>query len=472
MLRLAVLLLTIVVPSALLAGCDSSTNKATGDRETKPVVLTLANPNAGDSDVGVWMEAVERLSDGSMRIELRSDWRIDEVQAERGTLTDLRAGEVDIAKIPARAWDTLGVTSFEALQAPLLVDSLELERRVLTGALGAEMLDGVRDAGVEPLGVLPGPLRLPLGISRDLTGAADYRDARIGSRPSAVATETVRALGGRYVDVAAGADVSELDGFDASLADIEEFGYDRAARSVTADVVLWPRAVTLVINRDAWERLAAAQREILTRAARGAVAPMMRELRSFDRGGVESLCERGFPLVRAGADGIGELGRAVRPVYRELESNPTTREALARIRELKADTPASPVAACLPEAAAPEPVTGPLVGTWRTRATRELVAAADREVGESVEDIYGDLTLTLRADGRFEILNARFPDEPMGFGSWSTRRSVLEMKPEGTTAQGAGETWRYRWTLFRGSLVLRKLSEAPTALVVAPLRPR
>jgi hypothetical protein len=313
-------------------------------------------------------------------------------------------------------------------------------------------------------------LRLPLGISRDLVGASDYRDARIGSRPSGVAAATVRALGGRYVDIAAGADVAELDGFDASLADVDGFGYDGVARSLTADVVLWPRAVTLVANRDSWKRLAPAHREILTRAAREAVDPVMQELKGFDRGGARVLCDRGFPLVRAGAAGIDELRRAAEPVYRRLESDARTRRALDRIRELKRDTPAAPVAHCESGATAPAPVSGPLVGVWRTRATRELIEAADREAGESVEDNYGDLTLTLRGNGRFEIRNARFPAELVGFGTWSSGGNVLEMEADGSVAQGAGMTWRYRWNLFRDSLVLRKRGEAPTALVVAPLR--
>jgi TRAP-type transport system periplasmic protein len=460
----------MAVSGALLAGCGSSTDKVTGAPASRSVVLRLANPNAGDADVGAWMKAVERLSEGRVRIELRSDWRGDEVQAESGALADLRAGKVDIAKIHARAWDKLGVTSFQALQAPLLVDSLELERRVLTGPLGAEMLDGVRAAGVEPVGVLPGPLRYPLGISRDLVSAADYRDARIGSRPSALAAETVNALGGRYADVAAGGNVAGLDGFDTSLADIDGFGYDSVARSVTADVVLWPQAVTLVANRDAWKRLAPAQREILTGAAREAVDPVMQELRSFDRGGARVLCDRGFPLVRAGAAGIEDLRGAVEPVYRRLESDPGTRRALGRIRELRQGTPAEAVARCGSQSAPPAAVSGPLVGRWRGRATRVQMAAADREVGESVDGNYGDFTLNLRADGRFEISNPRFPGQRVGLGSWSTKGSVLEMEPQGTVEQGAGSTFRYRWTLFRGTLVLRKLSEAPTALVVAPLR--
>ena len=455
----------------LVAGCGSSSSKATGARAEQPVKLTLANPNWGDSGVGDWMKAVERLSEGSIRIELRGDWRVEEAHAERGTFADLRAGKVDIAKIPARAWDTLGVTSFQALHAPFLVDSLELERRALTGPLGAEMLAGVREAGVEPLGALPGPLRFPLGVSRDLVDAAAYRGALIGSRPSALATETVAALGGRSVDIAAGADITEMDGADAALAEIDGFGYDGAARSVTVDAALWPRADTLVVNRDAWKHLSPAQREILTRAAREAVEPVMAQLRSVDRAGTQVLCDRGFAFVRAGTAGIDELRRAVEPVYRRLESDAGTREALAGIRELKADAPAAPVARCGPDAAAPQPVSGPLVGTWHVRATRALMAAADRSVGEALEDNYGDVTLVLGPDGRFNFRNARFPGELIGFGTWSSRGEVLEMKPGGSTSQGAGETWRYRWNLFRGSLVLRKLDKVPpTALTVAPLR--
>lgn len=464
------LLLLAAVLGSLLAGCGSATNKATGGREVRPVVLALANPNAGDADVGEWMRAVERLSHGTVRIKLRAGWRADEVQAERGTLADVRAGRVDVAKIPARAWDTLGVKSFQALQAPLLVYSLELERRVLSGPLGAEMLAGVRAAGVEPIGVLPGPLRLPLGVSRDLLAAADYRGALIGSRPSAVAAATARALGGRYVDVAAGASVAGLDAFDASLADVSSFGYDKEARSVTADVALWPRAVTLVINRDAWRRLTPAQRGVLSHATDAAVASVMRDLRSSDRSGALVLCDRHFRLARAGRAGIGEIRRAVEPVYRKLEADPGVRRTLDRIRELKASTPSAPVASCRSQAAQAPPVAGALVGTWHTHATRELLAAAHREVGESVDDLWGDVTVVLGSDGRFRILNSRFPGQEVGLGAWSARGDVLSFRAEGTVEQGAGETWRYRWTLFRGTLVLRKLSVAPTALAVAPLR--
>jgi hypothetical protein len=266
------------------------------------------------------------------------------------------------------------------------------------------------------------------------------------------------------------ASIADLDASDDNLDGISGDGYDRAARSVTTDVVLWPRALTLVINRDVWRRLAPSQRNVLTRAVRAAVAPTMGDLRTYEDGGRQVLCVRGFRMVHAGTAGIRGLRRAVEPVYRQLEADSGTRRAIDRIRELKgANTPPERVADC-PRAKRPlTPVAGPLVGTWHAHVTRAQMARAPRPSGELVEDNYGDVTLALGSDGRFKIRNARFPGELTGFGAWSVRGDVLSFRPEGTAYQGAGQTWRYRWNLFRGSLVLRKLNLAPTYLVVAPL---
>ena len=74
-------------------------------------------------------------------------------------------------------------------------------------------------------------------------------------------------------------------------------------------------------------------------------------------------------------------------------------------------------------------------------------------------DNCGDITLVLDANGRFEMLNDRYPGEPIGIGTWTARGDVLSIHAGGSGRMGAGETWRYRWTLFRGSLVLRRLTE-------------
>jgi hypothetical protein len=48
-MRLHPLLIVFGLSGLLVSGCGSATNKATGARSAKPLVLTLANPNAGDA---------------------------------------------------------------------------------------------------------------------------------------------------------------------------------------------------------------------------------------------------------------------------------------------------------------------------------------------------------------------------------------------------------------------------------------
>jgi C4-dicarboxylate-binding protein DctP len=468
-------LLMLAITGTMLAACDSSTNKATGAREVEPVELTLANPYPGDSEIGEWVHEVERLSRGAARIEVRGDWRKGELDADRRMLRDVRAGRVDVAHIPAYAWDTLGVQSLQALEAPLLVDSFVLQERVVTGELGATMLAGVRAAGVEPVGLLPGPLKHPVGLARELRGPADYGGAAIGMRPSAVHEATMRALGARVVARALGRALPPaLDGSEADLSQVDAEPFRGHARSVTADVVLWPRPTTLVMNRDAWQDLTSDQQAVLRDAARAAASPFVERERRLERGGLKVLCDGDTSLVRAGAAGAAALRRAVEPVYRRLERDADSRAALEEIRSLKADVPAAPTPACATAEPARVPADSPVVGTWQVHVSAKELAAAPRVTGERVEDNWGTITLELAADGSFEMLNDRYPGQPQGLGTWTVRGDVLTFTPGGTVSQGAGETWRYRWTLFRDSLVLRRLSRdaGPTVLMVAPLRRR
>jgi hypothetical protein len=68
---------------------------------------------------------VNELSHGSIRIDERHGWRSDAPigEVERQTIRDVRSGKADLAAIAASAWDLVGVHSFRALLAPLLVDS-------------------------------------------------------------------------------------------------------------------------------------------------------------------------------------------------------------------------------------------------------------------------------------------------------------------------------------------------------------
>jgi TRAP-type C4-dicarboxylate transport system substrate-binding protein len=462
----------IAVSGALAAGCGTPTNKATGGHNVRPIVLSLANWEDGDYDVGEWVHAVERLSHGTLKIDVRGGWRRTELNSDAATLEDVRAGRVDLAHIPTRAWDKLGVHNFDVLDAPLLVDSLDLEERIITNRVGSSILDAVRSVGVEPIALLPGALRSPVGISRDLLGPTGYGGARIGLRPSTIHEATMRALGARVDEVSATESLSGLDGTESDLASIDVAALDRHASSVTANVVLWPRFSTVVMNRAAWKRLNPVQRAALTDAGRAAIDPAMSVIRAAARGATESLCARGFSLAIAGGGQLAALRRAVEPIYSQLARLDATRNALERIRALKAGLSAEPVPKCGAQHVRSRAPSAPLLlGRWYVGVTRAQMQAALRLPGEQANDNWGQFTLILGADGRFNLLNSRYSGS-VGFGTWSARGDLLTFVPSGSVIQGAGEMWHYHWTLFRGALALRRVDLGPTALTVAPLHRR
>lgn len=157
--------------------------------------------------------------------------------------------------------------------------------------------------------------------------------------------------------------------------------YDQQAKAVTANVTLWPKPVTVVINRTVLESLTASQQEALRGVGPAVVARQLDFLRGLTEEDRGILCRRGLRFVRASDRDLAGLRRAVQPVYDRLERNPQTRSLLRRIRAMKRETAAAPDApACSPSDAT---TTGPasqqatvLDAVYRTSFTREELAAS------------------------------------------------------------------------------------------------
>lgn len=166
---------------------------------------------------------------------------------EPGVIGDVEADKVDLAAMATRGFDGAGVTSFEALHAPLLVDSYALQQKILQSPLADSMLDGLRPLGVVGLGILPGPMHKLLGVWR-LVRPQDYRGKTITVSWSRVARETMRALGARALrdTVTGGAriepfDPGELaakDGIETQINAIDYNEYDKIGKYLTANVNL------------------------------------------------------------------------------------------------------------------------------------------------------------------------------------------------------------------------------------------
>ena len=361
-------------------GCHGSgAGKAGGSRAIpgKPLTLTLLT---GDSLFAPeYADAVDRLSDGTMRIAIRVAG--NQPAYEAMTVDAVRKGKAQLGAVGARVWDGFGVTSFRPLVAPFLVDSLALEQRVLASPLVPRMMMGLDKAGVVGLAVLPGPLRRPLGLTRALVGPSDYRGAKIAIRYGGVARAAFTALGAKPVGYVVGY-LPAVDGAELDANTIAENGYDAQAGALTANVVYWPRPQTFFMNRKAFDRLTPSQQSVLRRAGRAAIGPELALVERDEASGLAGICGRGTALlVTASPDDVAALQEAVAPVYAQLDRDPLDRRLLQAIRALPA--PPTDAVQC-PGKRAVSGASAAVEGRWEvTASSRELqvagVPASDAE---------------------------------------------------------------------------------------------
>src|SRR6516164_8587209 len=278
---------------AVLAGCTGpGLDKAGGTQARQPLVLTLANFIGDSGELDGFAGEVRRLSAGTMRLDIRSRWRLGQVDSENGLIGDVSAGKADLGVVGSRAWDSAGVSSFRALSAPLLINSYALQDRVLRSPMTGQMLRGLRPLGLAGIGVLPGPLRKPLGIARPLLRPSDYAGLRIGVQQSRVADATMRAVGATPVWFPAGRSITGLDGIEQQISAIQGNLYDKVGKYLTANLNLWPRPQVLFANGKAWASLTPAQRRILRQAAADDLAPDSQVVRDNEGADTAILCRR------------------------------------------------------------------------------------------------------------------------------------------------------------------------------------
>jgi TRAP-type C4-dicarboxylate transport system substrate-binding protein len=353
--------LLAIAAAALLAiaatGClGGSRDKAGGTRRPATVVLKLADPE-GTAGVQAWIDAVQQLSHGSLRIEVQSGSSGRNAGDESGTIADLRAGKADLATIPARAYDTMGVTSFQPLLAPFLVASYALERAVLAGDLPRRMLAGVGPLGVVGIALLPGPLQEMLSITNPMLDPADYQvnpGKPIAIRRSRLAAGTVRALGTTSADLAAGGDPYRLSALEQDPAEILASHHQSLTAGMTLpiNVVFWPRAGTIAMNARSYAALSSAQRLALRDAASHALAPALQRIRHDERRALDVLCPAprdrggGLRILSATPSNLSALRDAMRPVYAQLGRDPATRAVTTAIQALKRRVSSEPAALC------------------------------------------------------------------------------------------------------------------------------
>ncbi|HLM20646.1 MAG TPA: hypothetical protein VK390_03865, partial [Propionibacteriaceae bacterium] len=406
--------------------------------------------------------------------------------AEVDALHAVQSGEADIAFVPTRAYPFVGVTSFDALMAPMLIDNMELQRQVINDSVASEMVDNVKSAGFAGIGVLPGPIRVPDGISRPLLGPATYAGARIAYSASPVGKQSLEALGAVPVEAAFDdQDVSGFDGLELQAKAVAENQYDEVVRSITANVGLWPRSIGIVANAGSWAKLTDAQRGWLVRAAKDAVEETAsRQAGTED---IANMCRRSkVKIISASEDQIAKLRRAVTPVYDSLRGNQTTADYLDRIQTIKdglrSAESGQPID-CAALTGHPTSASSPsdtsasrLDGKYSLSFTDKEMLAAGASPDEVIPENWGKFRLVLD-HGRFASTQYNEQACTWNYGTYTLTGTTIELTLAGGGGKGPnnafskpGEVFNYGISLYHDTMKMSAVPDAvsPSAFIIKP----
>jgi TRAP-type C4-dicarboxylate transport system substrate-binding protein len=329
----------------LLAGCTGGGDEPKPEASTAPITLRVGTADNQDRPSGrailEFAREVQTSSGGKLTIQpvweasgpdVR-DW--DQV-VERMVV----GGQLDLGMVPTRSFDTEGVTSFQALQAPFLVTSDALLDRVLTSDMASDMMTGLDGHGIKGLTVIPEGLRHPFGFHKPLLTPGDFAGTTIRTPRSESGYALFRALGARPDDLTGDAVTKALD--DGSLGGYDN-GYVLAANlpapaTATGNLTLYPKANALVINQKAFDKLPQDQREILTVAAIR-TRDMMISSRRDDAAEAQIFCSGGGKVVLASAADLRRFDDVAKTLWADLERDAPTRKLIEEIKAVKTGAP-------------------------------------------------------------------------------------------------------------------------------------
>ncbi|HSM43930.1 MAG TPA: TRAP transporter substrate-binding protein DctP [Acidimicrobiia bacterium] len=329
------MLVGIAALSLAITACVSSNmgegeaSKAGG--QGTPIVLRIGTDDfpgrPAANQIEEFARRVADLSDGQIVIE--PTWRAGDDAADWDQVVARKVmnGDLEMGNVPSRAWDTEGVTSMQALNAPFLITSDELLDAVALDALADEMLVGLEDVGVVGLALLPESLRRTFGFAGPLLGPDDFAGATIRSPQSGTVSAIFTALGAEVTTESP--NVHTQTGMESA------FHFD-VTGSATGNMTLFPKANTLVINAATFAGLTDQQRAVLEQAAADTLVWAI-ENRPRDLEAAAAFCEEGGTIVLAGEEELEALHQAVGPVYAELETDNQTKEFIERIRRIDAE---------------------------------------------------------------------------------------------------------------------------------------
>jgi TRAP-type C4-dicarboxylate transport system substrate-binding protein len=405
MSRIAALTVLTVLACASTAACSGSATRSAphggstrAAADGKAVTLRVGTDDGPDTpgaqQIKHFAGEVAQRSGGAVTIN--PVWHADRGQPhwDQFVARMVMDGRLDLAMVPSRAWDDVGVESLRAITAPFLVTTDTLTAKVVRDkGIVRQLTSGLPEAGVNALGLYPEGLRHPFGFHRPLRGPADYRGGVIRTAWSRGTSAMFASFGATTTDALA--DTGAMVGAESSYR-------LSPAGEATGNVTFYPKVNVLVIDDAAREGLTSGQRHVLKNAAHATQAWVLRTLPT-DAQAAATFCQETGRIGSASQSDIDGLRQATRGVLRDLRKDPATAALINQIQSLAAGDPTvEPVTRCPKDKATTPSIVN---GTFAFTMTAAQARAAGVSDQDQIDENAGKYVVTLH-DGDWQIEQA------------------------------------------------------------------
>jgi TRAP-type C4-dicarboxylate transport system substrate-binding protein len=296
---------------------------------------------------------VDRLSDGSMRVEVaywptRLPPSTPSGAVEAAAVRAVRGNRVELALLPSYALTAHGASTLQALQAPFALTSTAEAARATASPFSDRLQAGLADVGLTGLGFIPDGELHAFGFLKALTTPADFAGVTIRAPSSPAIRAALQALGAHPVDLAVhDVDTAVFGGFANDAQSLPNATDEFPGNIFTAaGLALFPKVDTLVASQAFLGGLRPAQRDVMRRAAAETRADTIAA--ADDLGDAEAFCKAGGTIVAAPRGALPGLRARVATLVNEMRRDPVTRSLLASFAALPRLRDSLPVR-CEPE---------------------------------------------------------------------------------------------------------------------------
>ena len=262
-------------------------------------------------------EAVERISKGSIEIEIYPSRQLGDVKE---LMEGVQFGTVDLTVNSTSALGALA-PSTDAFQLPFLITSYEHFAQLALSPETKAIASELEQHGMVALGLYDGGMRHFLSVKTPVEKMEDFQGLKTRVAPNRLFLDIWKSVGTNptpmnYGEVYSALETGTLDAVEINLTSIESEKYFEVGKNITlTGHYFWPSF--LLVNKTTLDSLSPEQQAAMRQAAEEIVEPQVMAVAALDKKLTEDFKARGLNIIQPSAEFIAALQASVKPVVEE-----------------------------------------------------------------------------------------------------------------------------------------------------------